>query len=348
MTSLIKHLRFLVKTPRAISRILSGIIRYKLGQSRIRNCQLALTFKCNHHCKMCSSNLFMQDKKELSLEQWHGVVDQLKGLGCTHFDLTGGEPTLKGLDFLKNLISHINKNRDCIVSIATNGSLINIKWLKELKSAGLNSMLFNVQSIKSGKHDSIVGDSGNLKKIMALIPIAKKEGLNVCINTCLGSYNIDEIRDLIKWASKNNLFTLLNLAAPTGRLTGKAKVRLTNFKNQYYSLLKKYPMARSDTSYNFRGPNLCPGGVEKIYFTAYGDVMQCTFCQISFGSILEEPLKEIYKRFLKHPLIKKRSICKHTFNKEFRENWINPISNVKKIPVPLRKHPNYSLFFKSS
>lgn len=112
MRTLLKNLRFLIKTPKATVRIIDGVLRtWIIGQSRIRNCQLALTFKCNHSCEMCSSNLLLQDKKELTLEQWYIVIGQLKKLGCVHFDLTGGEPTLKGLDFLNKLISCINKKK---------------------------------------------------------------------------------------------------------------------------------------------------------------------------------------------------------------------------------------------
>ena len=74
------------------------------------------------------------------------------------------------------------------MSLATNGTRIDDHWLKELKKAGLNSILFNIQSLDS--RDSIVPDAGNLEKIKAAIPLARKAGLNVCINTCLGSYNI--------------------------------------------------------------------------------------------------------------------------------------------------------------
>ncbi len=346
MTSLLKHMRFLTKTPKATFRLAEGVIKAKLGQNRVRNCQLALTFVCNHNCEMCSSNFLLQKKQEMSLNQWCDAVDQLKGLGCTHFDLTGGEPTLKGLDFLKKLIAHITKEKDRIVSIATNAKLLDRKWLRELRKAGLNSVLFNLQSLNPKIHDKIVKDPGNLEKIKSLIPIAQEEGLNVCINTCFGTYNKEDIEELTRWCEKYNLFTLLNLAAPTGKLTGKAELRLTEFKNYYYGFLQKHPLARSDTSYNYRGPNLCPGGIEKLYITCYGDVMQCTFCQISFGNILEEPLKEIYKRFIQHPLIREKSICKHTFNKEFREKWLNPLSKVKQVPVRLKDHPNYKLYFK--
>jgi len=345
MASLIKHLRFLANTPKATIRILDGVLRtWLFRQNRLRNCQLALTFKCNHNCDICSSSLFLQNRQELTLKQWYSVVDQLKELGCVHFDLTGGEPTLNGLDFLKSLVSYINCHKDRIVSLATNATRIDQAWLKELKKAGLNSILFNLQALDADLHDDIVKDKGNLEKIISLIPLAKKEGLNVCINTCLGNYNIKEIEKLAEWCEKNNLFLLINLAAPTGNFLGK-DVRIREFREEYYRMLKKYSMMRSDTTYNFRGPNLCPGGIEKIYITSYGEVIQCTFCQISFGNVLKQPLKDIYKIFCRHPLLKARYICKHSFSDEFRSKWVDPIIDSGDPPVPIDKHPNYRLFF---
>ncbi|MFC2002708.1 radical SAM/SPASM domain-containing protein [Chloroflexota bacterium] len=312
-----------------------------LRQRRLRNVQLALTFRCNHNCDMCSSNLLVEhDKKELELEQWKGVINELQELGCTHFDLTGGEPTMKGLEWLCSFAKHINRNNNCIISLATNAVLLDERWLSELYDSGLKTIEFNIQP---GEHDNIVHDKGNLAHIKRLIPIAKEMGLNVCINTCLGSYNIQEFEELAEWCERNNLHILTNLAAPTGKMTRK-DVRITEFKHAYYNLMSKYRTMRSDTTYNYFGWNQCPGGREKLYITSYGDVMQCTFVQISFGNVLYEPLKVIYKRFGRHPLIRRKYICKHTFWPEFREKWVNPIINREDIPVPLIDHPNYRLY----
>jgi len=44
---------------------------------------------------------------------------------------------------------------------------------------------------------------------------------------------VEDIKKLVIWREKNDLFTLINLAAPTGRLAGK-KVRIQEFKEEYY------------------------------------------------------------------------------------------------------------------
>jgi len=300
-----------------------------LRQRRLRNTQLALTYKCNHKCKMCSSNkLYKPNEAELSLEDWCRTVDQLYDLGCTHFDLTGGEPTLKGEWFLDELIRYINRRGDCVVSLATNGKLIDWNWLRKLKMAGLNSILFDIQP---GDHDDQVRDPGNAKHIGRMIWEVRCVGLNVCINTCLGTHNMDQFEELLKWSQYLNLHVLTNLAAPTGRLAGES-VRMSEFRQFYYRLMKKYPLMRSDTTYNYFGWNKCPGGREKLYITAYGEVLMCTFNQISYGNVLQNSLRDIYEKIWRNPHIRTKGICKHTFNESFRL-WADMKMKDKQLPV---------------
>jgi len=281
---------------------------------------------------MCSSNeLYEKGREELDMEAWRRTIVQLRELGCTHFDLTGGEPTLKSLGWLCSLIEFINRKGDCIVSLATNGTLVTEDWLKELKAAGLNSILLDIQP---GDHDKIVGHHGSYRKVSEVAEKALNVGLNVCINTCLGLHNKYDFERLLRVSQKKNLHVLTNLAAPTGRMKGK-DVRITGFQKFYYDLMDKYPLMRSDTTYNYFGNNRCPGGREKIYITAYGEVIQCTFVQVSYGNVQEEPLKNIYNRMWENPLVRKKYICKHTFDHEFRM-WIDVSTVGKKLPVRWR------------
>ncbi len=305
---------------------------------RLRNVQMALTFRCNHSCTFCSSNkLLKKDKKELHYFEWQTVIDQLKSLGVIHFDLTGGEPTLH--NYLGMIIDYIQDGKG-VISLATNGKNLDADKIEFYKTCGLTVVEFNLQSVNPEIHDARVRDKGNFQHIMTLIPIAQKYGLKVCINTCLGDDNWDEIEKLMDWCEKSKIHCLLNLGAPTGRLQDK-DVRITDRKAEYYRLLYSHPYSRSDTSYNYRGLNLCPGGVEKVYITAYGEVQQCTFCQISFGNVRKDPLSLIYRRFLSQKRIVSKEICKHTFNETFRKEWINPIIDHPNPPIALTDHPCY-------
>jgi len=340
LNSLINHRRFLNK--KILWKTLKGTFYARiLRVPRVRNCQMALTFYCNHKCTYCSSSLLLKKREyEMSETDWYNTVDQLKNLGCTHFDITGGEPSLVGQKKLCDLIKYINHKRDSVVSLATNGKVLDINWLLRLKESGLTALELNLQSVDEAYHDEVCQAPGNYKKIMSLIEMARSVDLNVCINTCLGVGNWHHIEKLMDWCEEKKMHCLLNLAAPTGELVGEF-VRIEELKEKYYNLLFSHYYSRSDTSYNYRGFDMCPGGIEKLYITCYGDVMQCTFCQISFGNILKEPLSVIHRRFISNPLIRKREICKQTFNKIFQEDWVQPAINNQHPPMSLFKHPLY-------
>jgi MoaA/NifB/PqqE/SkfB family radical SAM enzyme len=299
-----------------------------LGKRRLRNVQIALTYACNHHCTMCSSSKLINPQlKLLNSKEWKRTVDELYALGCTHFDITGGEPTLH-MERLLDLIAYASSKFGTIVSLATNGSLLTQFDLRTLKSAGLNSLLVDIQA---GDHDAIVGRQGNKTHNLNLIHYAKSIGLNACINTCLGSYNIDAFEGLLELSKQIDVHVLTNLAAPTGELEGE-QVRITEFMDRYYDLMKRYPLMRSDTTFNWFGWDKCPGGREKIYITAYGEVIQCTFVQISYGNVKITPLRQIYDRMWSNPRVRTQERCKHTFNKSFRD-WIDYTTKDKQLPV---------------
>lgn len=325
------HLRFL--RWRVVLRMAVNLFRVRiLRQRRLRNVQMALTYRCNHKCEMCSSSALLdKGRDELTLAQWKRVVDELRALGCTHFDLTGGEPTLKDLGWLCELIQYIARKKDVVVSLATNGTLVNGSWLSSLRGAGLSAVLFDVQP---GDHDKIVGHRGNYAHISNLIGESRDIGLNVCINTCLGTHNVHDFEKLLGLSVDMDVHVLTNLAAPTGRLAGQS-VRISGFRDFYYGLMKKYPLMRSDTTYNYFRNNRCPGGREKIYITCYGEVIQCTFVQISYGNVLEDSLKNIYARFWENSYVRAEYICKHTFLPAFQK-WIEAMTAGKNLPVRWR------------
>jgi len=343
---MLNHLEFM--NVKRMRHMIDGVIRSRVfGQNRVRNCQLAVTYRCNHNCKFCSSLQFYQkDNRELSLDEWCKIVDDLKALGCTHFDITGGEPTIVDGSiwlwsevWLARLIKYINSRRDRVVSMATNGKRLDKECLQTLYYNGLTVLEPNLQSLDPEYHDNLVRDKGNHAHIMRLIPIAQDIGLKVCINTCFGLHNWQHIEQLMEWCDKHKIHLLLNLAVPCHEFA-RDNIRLMEVKEKYYNLLYSHPYARSDTTITYRGMNLCPGGIEKLYITAYGDVMQCTFVPVSWGNVREEPLSVIYDRISNHPLIKEKGICKYNFNREFNRKWVEPIWDMRK-PLPYREHPYY-------
>jgi len=329
-----KHLRFINSFPLAL-RALNGMIRCKLlKQNRLRNIQLCVTYGCNFKCEFCSCSTLRKPQRPLNLEQWKRIWDDIYGLGVIHVDVTGGEPTLRGRGWLCEFINHITKNNDVIVSLATNGWLLNKEYLKRLKKAGLNTVELSLHSIYPKTHDKITRIKGSYDKVLEIITLARETGLNVCISSVLTSKNFDDVEKIANFCKALDLIHLIQIVSAVGRWSKREEMEIKDYDEEYEELLSRHPHMRDDRFFNFRGSPLCPGGIEKWYLTVYGEVMQCSFVPISYGNLLEESAEEIYKKICNSPPVYRKSRkCKRVFDKEFVERMFKLAKKMKKLPV---------------
>ncbi len=343
MSKMTNHLSFIRKKPKAGLRIIGNTILTRLGIQRLRNTQLAITYNCNFNCAMCSAEYLRKNNKVITPDEAEHIWKEIKKLGVVHVDLTGGEPTVAGDDRLCDIIRRINRKNDVIISIATNGWLLNEERLNKYKKAGLDSVFISIHSNEREMHDSL-SVKGSWDRAISGAKMASAMGFNVCINCVLYPGNFNGIEKLAGLCAERGWLLLINPMAFSGKWHGKT---ISDFHDRYYELLKKTNV-RADTTFNYRGKNICPGGIEKWYVTTYGDVMQCSFVHVSYGNLFEESSKKIYSRMLKCSWLVKRSECKHLFDENFSKNWHMPIQKLKVLPVSYENHQNLSALERKS
>ena len=83
----------------------------------------------------------------------------------------------------------------------------------------------------------------------------------------------------------------------------------------------------------------CVAGHLQYYVSAYGDVAPCDFTPLSFGNLREEPLKQIWKRVIRHPAYNHVSRRCRMQNHEFRRFYVDPIPDDAILPYPVEKLP---------
>ncbi|MBW1811015.1 MAG: radical SAM protein [Deltaproteobacteria bacterium] len=339
----VSHLQFLRDRPLVAARLVANIYYAFIKKTpRMKNLELVVTYKCNQKCEMCSATtLHDKTRQPLDVGQIIGVVEQCKKLGLVHVDLTGGEPLLRPWDELLAIVEGISRGKDIIVAMATNGLLVTSHKLMRLKRAGLSQILFNLQSSDPAKHDRIVGIEGSYQKAVEGLKTAKRLGLTVCVNTVIGRHNFDDIVRLGEYCKQWRVFLALNLAASAGEWQADASKKLTDEWYARYSALLKQTHVRSDNIINFRTLRWgCPGGIEKVYLTEYGEVLQCPFVQISYGNVLEESVADIFSRMSQSHFISQYSErCKHVFCDEFKNDWLKPLDDFDQLPIRYSEHP---------
>jgi len=332
------HFRFWKKTPRVVLRIISGIIKTNLFKiPRLRVVEIAVDFACNGKCIYCSAAKMYQPFKELnrlSVEEYREIGKTLDKLGVVGIVITGGEPFLR--KDLTEIITALNPHNK-IISVVTNSLIVTKNRLQELADAGLNAIECSLDSLNPNENDKSRGVKGHFDKVMQVIKDAKQVGLNICLSPCLTHQNIGKFEELIKFAKAQDAFILLSLAGDVGRWSAKENVVLNN---RDWKLMetyrKKYRIIRNDFSTNFILKEGCPAGREKLYISAYGDVIPCSFTQISFGNLRKEPLEKIWIRMRNFPPYTKYfPYCRRTKDQKFARTYLDPIKNDLKMPHPI-------------
>lgn len=248
-----------------------GQIRYvkNLGQvyryffSEVKSIELAITYNCNFKCKGC----YAGDLKEKVFMKKEDVIKYIEKYKPMHVNLTGGEPMLHPDIFW--IIKHIPKS--IVISMVSNGSLLNKDKIIKLKEAGLNTL-----QISFGKNYPIEHNCN-------MAEIAKKVGLNVCLSITNTKENENFNVVAIQIAEQEGYHVLFNL--PHGILE-------KDFDREFYFKYRDHPLVREDNMF-WNGRDRCPAGTKKIYITARGQLMPCDRLHTTYDSY--EQMKYDYK-----------------------------------------------------
>lgn len=342
--SLLFHLKFVKKKPFVLLRIMKGVFRRLiLKQNVLRTIDLAVTYDCHYKCEYCSALLLKKNKPVLTVEQIKNIWQQASKLGAIHINITGGEPLMRNADELSEIIKNLTPKKT-LISLVTNSLFVTKEKLAKLKKAGLDTLQLSIESMDPEKNDKVRGAKGTFAKTMEAFSYAKELGLNICLSAVICHDNQQNLETLLQFAKKEDVFLLLNVASSVGRWQDRDDKKMVEKDIAVFDKFMKDDHVRSDNSFNFTGKMGCPGGTERIHITAYGDVMTCPLVHVSYGNVLEEPLKDIFNRMNNMPFIKKYSrLCKQSFDKDYYEKICKPAEETPNPPLSIFKHPNVKL-----
>jgi MoaA/NifB/PqqE/SkfB family radical SAM enzyme len=343
LPTLIHHLRFVQKKPFVLPRIMKGFFNaLVLRKSVLRTIDLAVTYDCHYRCPYCSAKFLHQSHQQpMSIEQMAKLLNDASQLGRIHTNFTGGEPLMRGVDDLCKLLK-MTKPESHLYSLVTNSLNVSEDKLTRLKESGLDTIQLSLESLDPDENDQMRGVPGSFKKAMDALKWSKALGLNICLSTVVTHENIHHLKGMIEFSRDQKCSLLLNKASSSGKWVHEKEMKMAGDDLDLFEKLLKIPHTRSDIVLNFRGFQGCPGGIERLYITAYGDVLMCPHVQISYGNVLEEPLASIYDRMVQMDHLRSRStVCKHAFDRGFYTNYLLPIENIERMPIHYKDHPKW-------
>jgi len=152
--------------------------------------QIELTYRCNLHCIHCYCKGFNSSGKELDTTQWKGILEEIYSQGCLWLTITGGEPCVRE-DFLD--IYSYAKEKGFLVTVLTNGVLLNARLLKRFLKQPPASLEVTLYSLHEKVFEDITGVPGSFRKVMANIQRAAAAQLPLILKTVGLQQNKGEI-----------------------------------------------------------------------------------------------------------------------------------------------------------
>ncbi|WP_424244939.1 radical SAM protein with 4Fe4S-binding SPASM domain [Elusimicrobium posterum] len=176
-----------------------------------------LTLKCNARCQHCGSSAGKTRDNELTLKESLEICDQLADLKCERINLMGGELFLNP-DW-KKIAQRLSKN-GILVSVITNGILLNKENIDFLKEINTETIGISVDGGLARTHDSIRQVPGLFDKIFEVIPNINDADIPVVAITTLTKKNILEL-NILKEKLLNSAFKgwQFQIAVPYGRMS---------------------------------------------------------------------------------------------------------------------------------
>ena len=271
--------------------------------------QWHLSENCNLKCLHC----YQENHKPIQLEfdklviiykQFKELLNKKKMKG--HINITGGEPLCN--PYLFKLLDLIKEDSDLITfSILTNGTLINEKIAKKIKS--YNPLYVQVSLEGGKKTNDYIRGKGTYKKVAEGIVNLRKENIFTSISFTATSLNYKEFPKVVRYARKygvNNVwsdrFIPLGDSDKSLALNYEQTREYLEIMNKERNKLKKVKNSNTTISMyralQFQMTNDfaygCTAGDTLLTVMENGDLVPCRRMPITIGNLFDRNMYDLY------------------------------------------------------
>ena len=285
---------------RAYDRFLKGVISIAAGKPWPIITNLAVTAQCPCNCWHCSF-AERSPKDRLSLKQLKTAISEVQDLGSCVIGLTGGEPLLR--KDLEDILAAIDTRSMSL--LFTTGYNLTPERVRSLKNAGLGVPVISLDHYQPEIHDRGRRKNGMFNYAVKAIRMFQEEGFYVAVSFVPDRKLVDDRSELFKTIDffQDLGVNDMRLTSPilSGHLVDRPEELLTpeNVKTIFevqkkctntkgYPGIFAYDFFESEHYYG------CGAGYNYMFIDAQGNVCPCDFVMLSFGNILQKPLKAIW------------------------------------------------------
>ena len=176
--------------------------------------ELSPTWACNVNCRFCRRKDELKDyyrrERDLTDEQWVGIVERALALGTRKFMLRGGGDPLLRRSLLHKLLPLVAKSPEAEFSILTNGTLIDERLAEGFARAGWAEVTISLHGGTAATHDYVTDQPGSFAAVeRSLRNLAKAKGAGakprVTFHCVVTRRSCREIEPLIAMAARNGV-----------------------------------------------------------------------------------------------------------------------------------------------
>jgi MoaA/NifB/PqqE/SkfB family radical SAM enzyme len=160
--------------------------------------QFELTFKCNLSCNMCYNGSGQARPGELSDREWIEIVQQAIDLGILEAIISGGEPLLRGRDFVLRILRMLT-DAGVATHFITNGTFVTPDFVRSLRGINMRLCQTSIDGPSREVHDAIRGKK-NYDLVTRATHLLASHGFNTRIGCTIQRKNQDYIQEMIEQA----------------------------------------------------------------------------------------------------------------------------------------------------
>lgn len=243
--------------------------------------------KCPNNCIYCSSNSDLTKECIIDFETLNRTISfLLDKCEINEISLSGGEPLLHK-DIYK-IVEFCTKNA-IKTTVYTSGVLFDTNFheiYKEnyqlLKDAGLNKVVFDLQTVNEKTYDELMGTEGNLKLAEKSIENAKEFNFQKSIHFIPNKLNVNQFEKVLQFAEKSGVDELRILRfVPQGRGRENVGKLLLNEEELHKFIEKIRKIEQKSTKIRIGIPlqenssHICTAGNDKLHIRFDGQILPC-------------------------------------------------------------------------
>jgi len=258
---------------------------------------ISFTHTCNLDCRHCYAACTREpSSRELSTDEWLAFIDYLYDYDVIALLFEGGEPFHRP-DFM-DVVRHCA--RRFMVRIRTNGTLVTPDLARDLRQAGVGTVLVDVMGAQAATHDLLTGVPGSFGRALAGVRALLDAGVPTQLLLILNRHNVAQAQDWLELAHALGVRRagILRLY-PIGRVKARWREMALSLDEMMTALggLKVPHGLTLMQSWHPHDGNCC---WQMAAVNAYGDSIGCSYLRelVHYGSIREVPFLETWT----HPL----------------------------------------------